>query len=754
MVAQNSSSGFLNLFKSMMAKPPVSRAPTTQDAAGTSGTELYAGYFNEEYLSKLLASEGIKVYDQMRRSDGQVAMLLRVVKNPIKSARRWIEPASDDPDNQERAAFIEHILFNDIGYPDGSKRKSFGEFISEALTFVEFGFSVFEIVHKQVKGHPTWGDYLGLKDIGFRHQRSILEWVLRENGSIDYIRQLVNGDLMTDAAIPGQHLLVFSNDREGDNYEGISMLRPCYGAYFRKNIYRKLQAVGIERAAKGVPIGKMPIEALGRDDWETQRGRFQALIDKLSAHEKNGIVTGPGYEITELKITHDSEKVQSVINSENVEMSKSFLANFMELGLESNGGSYALGSDLSDIFLSGIEFLGQMLEEQVNSRLIVPLINAKFGPQEFYPKLKFSGINDKAGKETAEVLTALNGAGLLQASDQVKAHIHQLYSLPAFDPEIEDELQEKKRQSLVPPPDPNTPDKDDEAPGSGKAKKKLSDPCCGPVRLDEKQKKDSPVSAMIEAEADGLSVIMRAGLKSRADMFLTEVTEIVRNWGGKLRRAEVLKTRMPDDEEYADALRQWTADAAETALSMVLAEIDKTRKQAKLADTLKNLPKKTREKLLSLILLTAGTQDQDIEKAVFFTFVGNFEQVDDATTASEMKAAVDRYFEKNLIEVAALNMAAKVVNTVRNDVFHAPEVMADIESFIFMNPAPVTLICQSLVGRVFSKEEYASSPYLPPLHYNCKSYIMAQTAGEAGNKGLTPGGLEVTDEKILRTKNL
>ena len=53
------------------------------------------------------------------------------------------------------------------------------------------------------------------------------------------------------------------------------------------------------------------------------------------------------------------------------------------------------------------------------------------------------------------------------------------------------------------------------------------------------------------------------------------------------------------------------------------------------------------------------------------------------------------------------------------DTLPEPDVLDDIESFVFTNPAPVSAICQNLNGRVFSKEEYATTPYLPPLHHNC-----------------------------------
>ncbi len=63
---------------------------------GSSGTENYGGYFEEEYLDALRNNERADVFDKMRRSDPQVMMCLSAVKNPIKSASAEIHAAGDD----------------------------------------------------------------------------------------------------------------------------------------------------------------------------------------------------------------------------------------------------------------------------------------------------------------------------------------------------------------------------------------------------------------------------------------------------------------------------------------------------------------------------------------------------------------------------------------------------------------------------------------------------------------------------------
>ncbi len=778
---------FQNLRSKVASLISPKRLPTI--SKGTSGTELLSGMFDEEKLQKLLNDLGIEAFDEMRRSDPQVKMLLSVSKGPIKSATWLIQPVDDSDEEIEIAAFIEHVLFNDIGFSDGSKRKTFSEFITEALTFIEFGHSVFEVTHKLVENHPRFGTYHGIADLGFRHQRSIFEWNLNRNGSIKNVRQLVpSGDLMVDVLIDGQNLLVFSIEKEGDNYQGISMLRPCYGSWFRKNIYRKLQAIGIERASKGVPIGKIPAEMLTRPDYEEQRKAFQELLDALASHQTNGIVMGAGFELEELKLSHDAEKVQNVINSENIEMTKAFLANFMELGMsQRGGGSFALGSDLSDIFLSGLTSHAKIIEEKLDIDVIQKLVNAKFGPREFYPKIKATGINDKAGKEIAEIIKIYIDAGVIKKSDRLESHVSALHKLPPPDRENEEDDNEDDddgEEENNPEEDSDSSEQESEHDNDSKSsshKKKLTDSCdCGKCfeeayaeltgellilhdndnlskfesdQLDEKiyaaAANDIKLvgllpSVFIARNAQKFQKFLEDAQRERSDKMITKMINIFKR--DSKARIAALSVTMPGSNEFKKSIRSYIGEVGQAAIDKVLQEIGKTKESLKLTEEeFKDLPNKSKRKLVAEAKLFSDFLDNDMEKVVLFAFNGFVDETDSAAALTqEMTRQRDRYLSGPALRAASVNMTSKTVNTIRNDVFQEPDVLDDIESFIFTNPAPVSAICQNLTGRVFSKEEYATTPYLPPLHHNCKSFIVAQTVGKKGNKTIDPNELQIT----------
>lgn len=841
------------------------RVPVPQ--SGTSGTKIYSGYYDEEYLQKIKHLRGMDLYDEMRRSDSEIAMLLSVVKNPIKSAKWTIEGVDESDEEKEIRDFVYHCLFDDMGNPLTGKRKNFKELLEEILTFVEFGFSAFEVVHKNVKGHSQFGDYIGLRDIGFRSQKTIETWKLRQDGSIESVRQIVQGDLKIDVNIPGDSLLVFTMNKEGDNYEGISMIRPCFGNWFRKNNFLKSLAIGVEKSSTGIPVAKMSKEFMDRSDYEEQFITLGQILEQFASHENQSIVLPAGVELGEIKISFDAEKVQKVIDAEDVKMSKRFLANFMELGL-SGSGSFALGSDLSDIFLSGIEYIADMICETMNQCVIETLVKAKYGYRDDYPKLVHRGINDKAGKELAEIITAFVDRNVIKPSERLEDYVHDRYGLPDVDRDIKEEEQV---EPPPPPPEPKEKTEDNEEP---KLSEEREHPSCilhltemalseiktvppkkaqsnaklglelrekwkrggtavgvarardlsngatlsrstiarmaaferhrknyrpemkeddggataGTIawllwggnegidwakttlekldkKLDEMILADSKIanlrpSIYIDRKAKALETQMRDRMMERSDEMLATVEKILNGKGSNSdKSARVIDTTLPHARDYLAFLRSYVGESGQETMKATLEEVGKP--ELKLSeDDFDGLPKKARDRIKKELALIAKYQDADLEKMVYFSVNDELDKnTPIPTIIQQIKKQRTRYLEGGLIFTAATNLLSKVVNGVRNDVFQAPDVMDDIESFVFVNHDPKSPICQNLVGRVFTKEEYAASPYLPPLHHNCKSVLQAQTKGKKGNKpvdpkGLTPSGTDDELEKILKSKTI
>lgn len=387
------------------------------ETIGSSGSKNYGGYPDEEYLQSLNGTQRADIFDQMRRSDTQIKMVLSSVINPIKDGCFELEPLDDTPEAKNVSDLIEHILFKDMDQP-------FLKFISEALGMIGFGHSVFEVTHKVVIGHEKFGNYNGLRSLGWRSPRTIERWNLdKETGKLASITQNADGDLARSVDIDAKFLLVFSLDKEGSNYEGISWLRPCYGSWFRKNNYLKLNAIGIEKSAVPTPIAKTPLGAKASGGTEA----LKRALEIYTTHQANYLILPEGYDIDLKTNTYDPQKVEVSIDNEDARIARAFLANFLNLG--NSGGSYALSNDLSDFFLSGINHIAKEICDEINQKLIPDLVKLNF-PNGKAPKLKVSGISDKAGKELSEILVALGGGKWLTPSDKDESHLRKRLGLP------------------------------------------------------------------------------------------------------------------------------------------------------------------------------------------------------------------------------------------------------------------------------------------------------------------------------------
>jgi len=709
---------------------------------GSTGTNLYSGMYQEDYLQKFIQMpEGLETYDKMRKSDYQVQMLLSAIKNPILAASWGVEAVDETKDEQEIASFVEFCLFQDISYPDGSKAKTFREFLVEALTSLEFGFALFEPVYKVVMGHPTWGNYIGLRDIAFRSQKTIYEWNLNNNGSIKNVRQMAQGDLAVDVKIDGNQLMVITFKKEGDNYQGTSILRPVYGNWIRKDLYFKLQAMGMERWALGILIGSVPTNA--QDDG-SQMTLFKKILKNYTSNQNSYIIKPDGFEIDFKTTDFSSEKIEASIEAEDRRMSKSFLAGFLELGMGTGqGGSQSLGKDLSTVFLNGIEIYSETIADAVEQKIVKKLVDAKFGKRKKYPQIKATDVNSKNSKERAEVAALLKNAGLIRDSDQLEDALNKDFSFPIISKE------QKERDLLE---------------GKGRLKAVTNNfqlPVEQSKKLAESIKfaeKKNP-TLFIKDRAESLRSLMQVELSRRVDSYLTKMSKDLKAESSPAKRRKILEESelLAGRSDYKKKVRLEIAQLAKEATRDVLAEIgNPSIKFDEFKDILKEVPFALRGKLRSSIEAVLGDQDAELKKRMFFVVSQKLETTDsvDALIADMRKAA--ETYTSGVLTTVATNLASATVNSARNAVFQTPEVFKEIESFIIVNPSPDSAICKELVGRVFSKDEYNNAD-LPPYHHNCKSTVKAQLVGQKNTLPINPIGLKPTGtpaeiEAILKSK--
>lgn len=723
---------------------------------GSSGTELYGGYFSEEYLPELSGVEAAVVYDKMRRNDARIKMALSAVLNPIKGASWEVSSGGDSDAEKVHAEFISHIFFNGGLGPE----KTWKDFLGEVLTFVAFGHSVFEVTDSVVFDSKKFGTYNGIKNLGFRAQNTLRRWNLdKQSGLLLSVEQNAYGDLERNVLIPGDKLLTFSLDKEGDNYEGISALRPAYGSWLRKQFFLKMMAIGIERNAVPTPIVKYKAGQENSAQWAAMIRNIRGY----TSHQRNYFAHSADYEVDFTTNTFSSKDVKDAIEFENVEMTVNFLANFLLLGQSGASGSYSLSFDLSDFFLGGLEHLAEYICDRINMRLIPRLVRMKYGPQENYPKLTATGISDKAGKELAEVLKMLRDGNYIVPTDDDEVSIRKRFGLP--------KMSENGKRPLPgtgtisqPGSDQNPTDEDEkenpEEPGDDEPEDDDPDSKGQPKKLSEKKNsfqlaEPGKPKRLIAAARDRLVPYMREDLQAIADRLVQDLVKSFKASAPSQRINSYKGVAPVGGVKYQLNLVDWLAEVATLALEDVRKEVPKA-KGVKLSegfqfDEFSRLPKKVQRRIKAQSQLIVDSQLADLSKAVFFKFSSNVENVLGSADLleKELQDAADDYVEGAAIGTGAANASAVVVNESRNAFFFDDEVLDEVESFTFVNGDPVTDICKDLAGRTFAKDDAEAERYFPPLHHNCKSFITVNLKGS--NKKLSPEGLEPSSAALKKS---
>lgn len=747
---------------SILVSPPESQTtgfsagmkdvPTQDQARGNSGTQIFGGYFSEEYLSRLRGRIGAKQWDEMRRSEAQVSLLMNAIKNPIKAANWDVEAYDEsDPKFKRHAELCKFNL---------TERIDFNTFKHEALTCLEFGFSLFEIIHDVVIDHPKFGTFNGLKCLGFRSQKTIENWQLEQGtGRLLGVNQYTYSDIGGNQFIPGEFLLCFTLNKEGDNYEGISALRPMLGAYMRKDLYLKLAAIGIERFAIGTPIGTVPKGKERSKEYE----EFKATLQNYTSHESSYITVPEGWKIDIQKGDFDASKLKDLLTFENTEMVNSLVANFLILGMNGGGGAYALGSNLGEFFTSGIQSYADLVCDYINRSLFKSLVKLNFGEQLGYPKLKCTGITDKAGKDLAETIKNLADSRVLDPDMPLKEWLRKQYKMPKPDLNTALAMPAIPAGAAANFPKPNDPVID---PKTGKEipfaptqldgnasndKVKLAE-CVQTIQLADKK-----YVAQFDANKAKLKALMQSQLTAMYSQLKDKLRKKYNAASGSDKIAVAKNMDMPGLQNYKALLRDHLASVAAQSLARARKQIPSKRKKL---DEFDALDPKVRKLIDVQASLVAETQAADIEKMVYFQFTSSATASDDIDTIlsdvdNDVTPTLEGSTENGMsIDVAAGDAVAHITQQASMSFFLGDDVVDDVESFTFTNEDPVSEICQSMVGTTVAPGDPILDQYCTPLHHNCKSRWVPNPKGFDDNPEIGSGDAQSNGGLSLSKKAL
>lgn len=406
---------------------------------GASGTQVWNGTLvGEEYLSTLDTSyggNGFRIYNEMRRSDPIVRATLKLIEHTLKRGKWYVEPAGDSPQDKEIAEFVNDALFNRMTI-------TWNDILRLICTQYAYGFMVFEKVFIEEDGKIYW------KKWAFRSQTTIEKFQTKEgeDGITQQFSSEMQGAGGNRPSIPLWKLLVFTHEKEGDNWRGTSLLRGAYKPYYFKSALEKIEAIGYERQSVGVPIGRMPIDPDPQD-----KTTVKELLENLRANEKAYALLPSGWEIEMLDMKGNMTKEPGpAIMRKNWEIAINVLAPHVLMGAQ-DVGSFALAKVLAEMFINSIISYAEEISDTINSHAVKQLVDLNYPNVENYPTLAVTGIQEIDVDRLAVGIAHLSSSGFIAFNERDEDYLREVLGLPELDEdgEREDKTVEKKENVEV-----------------------------------------------------------------------------------------------------------------------------------------------------------------------------------------------------------------------------------------------------------------------------------------------------------------
>lgn len=386
------------------------------------GNDHFASLYMDalEHIPDLTFPMSIPVYSKMRR-DPKLSAIVQGWTLNLHRAQWQLDPAGCRPE-------VVQLCADGMGLPVAGRDEpgparlrgvSWGDHLRGALRMTPFGFSAFEMEADTSTGQarlaglwerPQWT----ISHIHVNGKTGMLEGATQNSSAVRQSPQMA-----------AKNMVWYARDREGSNWAGQSLLRPCYASWLIKEEVRRAFAVANVRWSAGVPV----MEALpGTNPTPAQMAEAMQLASAARAGHAAGAATPPGFVMKILGITGSLPPTQEFLRWLDQQCSASALMGAFDLG-ETPNGSRALGVAFIDALHLALEAEGDLVADVATRQVAARIVDWNFGPDEQVPRVTVSGIGSRR-EITAESLNMLLSSGALSVDPGLEAWVRREYRLP------------------------------------------------------------------------------------------------------------------------------------------------------------------------------------------------------------------------------------------------------------------------------------------------------------------------------------
>ena len=378
---------------------------------GVKSTAHSGGIVTQDFLHNLRGRRGVAVFNEMYFNDPVIGGMMFAVEQILRQIT-WAPEGSTGTDEKDKAAkkFLVEAM--------DDMEDTWDNFVSDAITFLAYGWSIFEKVYKIRKGdnrnpvlHSKHDDNLiSWRNFEFRSQTTLDRWEFDDGGfRIDPVSRGKTGNnkvigfvqrhpntLTALPMLPMEKAVLFRTKAAGGNPEGVSVLRNAYRPWFYKKRIEEIEGIGIERDLAGLPMLTPPEDFEWEDDANSEALAWaKEVITHVRRDEYEGILMpGPEWKFELISSPGTRQfDTSAVINRYNKVISLSTLSQFLMLGME-RVGSYALVKSISDLWYTAVDGWVKSMEETIDKHAVEEMfkLNPQFAGVD-RPRLKASRVN-------------------------------------------------------------------------------------------------------------------------------------------------------------------------------------------------------------------------------------------------------------------------------------------------------------------------------------------------------------------------
>jgi len=391
------------------------------------------GLRQDEFITTLRGRQGVKKFREMAENDSTIGAILTAMSMMLRSVEWRVE------DGSEEAQEFVHSLMH------GMDDKSWEEFIADVLTFLPYGFSLFEMVPRRDND-----GLIRIKKLAGRAQWTIDRFEAKENGDIQGVWQVA---ARKNVYIPYSRLLHFRTTSINGEPSGKSVLRSAFTDWRAQNSIKYYEGVGIERELNGLPVFRVPAEYMSADATPGQKALFNKintiardvkrneqghLVLPSNLHEdENGNLSNHymvDFDLVASKGTRDINTSEVIVRYQQA-IARSVMADFVMLGANDRG-SFALSKSKADLFLRALEGYADSIAAQLNRKLLPFIWELNGMDRDDMPKFVRGRVAPVDLEELGQFIQRLALSGVdLFPDEALDKHLRDVAGLPEADPQ-------------------------------------------------------------------------------------------------------------------------------------------------------------------------------------------------------------------------------------------------------------------------------------------------------------------------------